>query len=194
MPRYMKTLNVIANPYAGGYASLDAEGRGHAHATYFGQGPEAVIGATVHHEATKAEETWVFTFDKDASHPSGRPVIKLLCAGKFGPQMFAHYARLIQEGVLVAADEKTARQANVDFKEPAEVIEADRARAIATWESQHDESPLCADENHAHGGKPLEEKKPEPAKTETPKGAAPKPTPDPATTTHESDASDHNAE
>lgn len=48
-----------------------------------------------------------------------------------------YYRDRLKEGSLVAADEATARAANVKFREPAEVLAEAKARAVATFDDQH---------------------------------------------------------
>lgn len=150
-------IKAYANPYAHGYKSLDHEGRGHAHATRFGQGAHTVLGADVDVERTREEGQCVLNYHADPSHPAGRPPFTIVCSGPYWLKERQHCEDILNEGVWIPADAQTAALVNQVLMTPQEVadhIEACRQAAIADWKLHYGELPACAQEDHKHGGAP----------------------------------------
>jgi hypothetical protein len=191
-------LNAYVDPCHNGFRSLDHEGRPAAHAHYFKS--TRMIGAELHYPASTKDldrqkepdeqpgvemarqpgtlHRWIIVHSED-------PVA--IRVNRHNAAQMAYYRRLFADGVLVAADEKTARlmgslssktvetkdektgkvtrRTTTFFAKPKEVLAASRARAVAEWTIHYGEDAMpcmLADDPRAGfaDGKDLEEFKP----------------------------------
>lgn len=116
-------INVYANPYAGGYRSLDANGDAGCYVPILFTG--RLIGAVL------VGERMV---------PSLSPVAVPVS----GPSEFAYYRQALLDGYLIAADADSARAMNVARVEHEETIRSAHATAVAEWRAEHGTEPACA--------------------------------------------------
>lgn len=99
-------LKAYANPFAGGFHSLDRKGRGHAYASVLGA-PDRILGAVIDLEASKLEDKLVLTFSGE-----------VFDLGVHDSTEWAHYRQQFLDGVLVAADEASAKSIGLKFVDP----------------------------------------------------------------------------
>lgn len=108
-----RLLTVIPNPYC----ALDADGRA--------QGVVQVEGTVDLHVGA--------VLDIEESQKTGKRIFKIDQAGEVTVPLTAYYLRRLRDHEIVAANEPTARAAQMDFSPPAEVLASARADAAARF-------------------------------------------------------------
>jgi len=140
MPRAPALLKVLPNPWHG---ALDHEGRPStpcSREAQRGAGHPGYVGATCVAEAPKALEKGhgsLVSSDQDTTWRFSRDVQTVPATD--------YYKMCVADGVLIAADEATAKTAGVKLRPAAEVWAESKAAAAARWVAAFGETPPDVD-------------------------------------------------
>jgi hypothetical protein len=140
-----KRLKVVINPFA---VPLDHKGRPCAHVLYdpaHSGGHAIYIGAKLHRVVLEKRQ-FAYAPGPKQVIAGGAQQDRVDLSFEYDLSAIEiedtrYHRKAIADGVLVPADEQTAKAARVAFVAPTEAIAKSRGVQIATWEAQRGEKP-----------------------------------------------------